>query len=113
VELPNEGITLVQRGGNGSSGTREENGRWAHTFGLLASKYGIETPTYFMRYDAHNVWKKEFELETFATLGRDLSGNYQSCREVMAPIFKGRTWHTNSNDDYVHTYEKTEGDHYW
>jgi len=113
LEIPAEGITLVSRGGSGSSGAREENGRWSHAFGLLANKYGIETPTFFMRYNAHNCWKEEFRLATFATLGRDLSGNYHSTREVMAPIFTERTWDANSDDKFNYTYTKAEKDHYY
>lgn len=114
VEIPEEGITIARRGGSGSSGAREENGKWAHTFGYLANKYGIETPTFFMRYDSHNVWREEFRIDTFATLGYDLSGNYPSSRETMKPLFEGRVWCvTNPEDQGAAKYEKVEKDSWW
>jgi hypothetical protein len=116
VELHDEEKTYVDMGGGGSSGRRESNGRWAHTFGLLATKYGIETPTFFMRYDKHNIFSEDFRLDTFATLGRDLSGNYSSTRDVMAPLFKGRIYEAHTNEsslEYRYTYEKREDDLYY
>ena len=113
LEIPAEGITLVSRGGCGSSGAREENGRWAHVFGLLASKYASETQTFFMKYDANNCWKEEFRLDTFATISRDLSGNYYSTREVMAPIFTDRTWDLKSEGHYNYSFVKSDKDYYY
>lgn len=116
VELHDEEKTYVDIGGNGSSGRRESNGRWAHAFGLLATKYGIETPTFFMRYNKHNIFSEDFRLDTFATLGRDLSGNYSSTRDVMAPLFKGRVYEAHTNEsslEYRYTYEKREDDLYY
>lgn len=114
VEIPSEGITLVHRGGSGSSGAREENGRWAHTFAFLAKELGIETPTFFVRYDCHNVWREEFRQPTFATLTYDLRGNYQSSSEVMKPLFQDRTWMTSHDDDRrIHTYVRAHGIWCW
>lgn len=98
VELPSEAMTVVFKGCTGSSGAREENGRWAHTFALLASKYGVETPTFFLKYDAHNKWSEMFRLETFATLGSDLNGNYQSSHAVVKSLFKGRIYRSLYDD---------------
>jgi len=113
IEVPEENITFGDMGGGGSSGRRESNGRWAHTFGLLATKYGVETPTFFTRYDPHNVWREDFRLPTFAALRRDLSGNYQSTREIMEPLFKGRVYDMSHNDKYEYLYEKiTDGLYY-
>jgi hypothetical protein len=110
-----DGITYVDMGGSGSSGRRESNGRWTHTFGLLANKYNIETPSFFMRYYKHNVFKEEFRLDTFATIGRDLSGNYQSTREIMEPLFKGRIYDMvhPEKDSYDYSYIKREDDLYY
>jgi hypothetical protein len=112
VEIPEEKITIADKGGSGSSGARESNGRWAHTFATLATKHGIETPTFFMIYDKHNVWRESFRIDTFATLGRDLSGNYFSSREVMQPLFKDRVWSAIRNVTYEYHYEKDDGHYY-
>lgn len=113
VEMPDQMATFGDRGNCGSSGARETNGRWCHTFACLATKYGIETPTVFMRYNRHNVWQEVFRLPTFATLGRDLSGNYFSTREIMAPLFKDRIYDIDRNDQYEYSYVKRTDDVYY
>lgn len=113
VEVDTEGVTYVDMGGSGSSGRRESNGRWAHTFGLLAHKYKIETPSFFMRYDKNNVFREDFRLDTFAVIGRDLSGNYSSSQEIMRPLFKGRVYNIEARKEtFEYDYVKREDLYY-
>ena len=113
VTIPEQQVTIADLGGCGSSGRRESNGRWSHAFASLAVSYGIETPTIFTKYDRHNVWREDFRLSTFATIGRDLSGNYQSTSAVMKPLFKGRTYIMDHNDKYEYSYTKRDDDLYY
>jgi len=83
---------MVHRGNSGSSGAREENGRWAHTFCSLAKVHGLEIPTSHLLYDSHNKLSVINSYEGFRCLHYDLTGNYQvagSYSEVDA-FFEGR-----------------------
>jgi len=81
--------TLWDRGHSGGSGTRESNGRWAHTFALLTKEYGFSIPTWHFIYDEHNRWIFHTKHDTFKTLRYDLTGNYQFDHQKSAELFKG------------------------
>ena len=78
------------RGNTGSSGAREDNGRWAHTFAQLANVHGIETPTYHLLYNSHNELNLVAKHNEFKAMHYDLSGNYQSTHDVVDSLFEGR-----------------------
>lgn len=82
---------LINRGCSGSSGAREENGRWSHAFAYLSKEYGVETPTFHLKYDEHNQLKFVKKYDEFKTLPYDLCGNYQvdNYRAVDA-LFEGK-----------------------
>jgi len=87
--VENAGIELLlySRGCSGSSGAREENGKWAHTFAYLAKEYGIETPTYHLQYDSHNKLRLINKYDEFKCFWNDLSGNYFSDHETVEKLF--------------------------
>ena len=91
VDVPEEGLTVFGRGHNGGSGSREENGRWAHTFAELAVTHGIETPSYLLRYNKHNELHLKEYTTYFRVLDTDLSGNYPSNSETLSRLFTDRT----------------------
>ncbi len=64
-------------GGSASSGQRESHGRWAHTFAMLATAYGVATPTTVMRYDCRNVLRLIRDSPTLLVDWHDLVGNYR------------------------------------
>lgn len=68
--------TFCVRGNGAGSGTREDNGRWSHTFACLSEDYGIETPTYHLLYNSRNELKLLDKYSEYKALRRDLSGNY-------------------------------------
>lgn len=76
VEDEDEKTILCHRGNGGSSGAREDNGRWAHTFAYLSKVHGIETPTYHLQYDSHNKLNLIKKYDEFKSFQYDLSGNY-------------------------------------
>lgn len=82
---------VIHRGNSGSSGAREENGRWGHTFCHLAKVHGIETHTSHLLYNKHNQLELRASYDTFKSLRYDLCGNYQveSYSEVDK-LFEGR-----------------------
>ena len=82
---------VIHRGNSGSSGAREYNGRWAHTFCHLAVHHKVETPTYHLIYDEHNKLKLHAKYEDFRSLHYDLTGNYhvESYKETDK-LFEGR-----------------------
>jgi len=91
VDIPEEELTVYGRGHCGGSGSRHDNGKWAHTFAELAETYGVETPTYILRYDKDNILHvKEFH-STFRVLDTDLSGNYASDPQTTHRLFDSRT----------------------
>jgi hypothetical protein len=65
------------RGSSSSSGSREDHGRWAHTFGTLTKDYGIAVPTLVLLYDSQNVLRLVRESPGLLVDGADLVGNYQ------------------------------------
>ena len=81
---------LIHRGNTGSSGAREDNGKWAHTFAYLSKEYSKETPTYHFNYDKNNQLKMVAKYDEFKTLQYDLSGNYNSSHGVVDGLFKGK-----------------------
>lgn len=94
--------TFYARGQGGSSGCREQNGRWAHVFAWLANHYGMEATTWHLTYNPHNQLVFNASYEAFRCLQYDLSGNYhvpsyQSVDELFAgkiiePLRKFRGW---------------------
>jgi len=81
------GDSYVQ-GGMASSGQRENQGRFAHTFATLTKKYNKTIPTILHVYDENNVFKPLTAYETFKVLPHELSGNYQS-NENIKELFDG------------------------
>lgn len=82
---------LINRGCGGSSGAREENGRWSHAFAHLSKEYGIETPTYHLKYDEHNQLKFIKKYDEFRTLSYDLCGNYRvDDYKTVDALFEGK-----------------------
>lgn len=70
--------TFYSRGHGGGSGTREANGRWVHTFGTLAKRYGVKIPTHRAIYDKDNLfWYTAFFPE-FRCCRYDVTGNYHA-----------------------------------
>lgn len=90
VDVPEEGITVYGRGHNGSSGSREANGRWAHAFAHLEEIFGVGTPTYILRYDKHNKLHLKEYSTSFKVLDTDLSGNYPSDTATLHSLFRDR-----------------------
>ena len=68
--------TIWDRGQGGGSGSREANGRWAHTFAHLEKVFGIKTPTWHLIYNPHNQLVFHAEYDSFKCLPYDLTGNY-------------------------------------
>jgi len=91
VDIPEEGLTVYGRGHSGGSGSRADNGKWAHTFAELSETYGRVTSTYILRYDKDNALHlKEFHSD-FRVLDCDLSGNYDSNSRTLQRLFHDRT----------------------
>lgn len=84
-----EDRTLVFRGNGGSSGSRETNGRMAHTFAQLTREYGLAIPTYHLCYDSRNMLKHIASYETFKCLTYDLVGNYPGSYKDVDILFDG------------------------
>jgi len=75
-------------GGSGSSGRREEQGRYAHVFATLAKTE--EIPTLCLLYNSKNELKFVHQYDTFMTTNRELSGNYKSSSRIIKPLFQDR-----------------------
>lgn len=81
-------VTFYARGQGGSSGCREVNGRWVHTFGTLAKKYGVAVPTFRLNYDEHNqLWLKD-SYPGFRCCHYDMIGNYQASYSEAEDLLK-------------------------
>ena len=78
------------QGGSGSSGQREDHGRWAHIFGALTVRHRVTAPTLVLRYDSRNVLRLVKQNSSLLVDGRDLVGNYginpAASRELMQPF---------------------------
>lgn len=101
---------LIHRGNTGSSGAREENGKWAHTFCQLAKHHSIEVPTWHLIYDEHNQLRLHKSYDEFKTLHYDLTGNYHvddyratdklfEGRKVESETSKSRGWFTEEKEE--------------
>ena len=65
-----------RQGGSGSSGQREDHGRWAHTFGTLEAEHGVAVRTLLLRYDARNTLRLVRDSPSLLVDVADLVGNY-------------------------------------
>ena len=85
----NEGIHYWQ-GGSGSSGQREDHGRWAHIFGALTINHAFAIPTVVLRYDSQNVLRLVNQSPSLLVDGVDLVGNYgfnyEASRALLGPF---------------------------
>jgi hypothetical protein len=86
----NEGIHYWQ-GGSGSSGQRENHGRWAHIFGALTGYHGLVIPTVVLRYDSQNVLRLVNQSPSLLVDGVDLVGNYGVDHEDSQALLKAFT----------------------
>jgi len=75
-------------GGSASSESRENMGRYAHTFAYLKDKYNIDTQTYITKYDQLNNFILLKKYNTFKIINRDLYGNYKANLEKTKKLFK-------------------------
>lgn len=80
--------TIWDRGQGGGSGSRESNGRWAHTFAHLEKVFGIKTPTWHLIYNPHNQLVFHAEYASFKCLSYDLTGNYHWDYKKSDELFK-------------------------
>jgi hypothetical protein len=83
----NEGIHYWQ-GGSGSSGQREDHGRWAHVFGALTVHHAVAIPTVVLRYDARNVLRLVSQSPSLLVDSMDLVGNYGVNYEESRALLK-------------------------
>jgi hypothetical protein len=84
-----EGIRYWQ-GGSGSSGQREDHGRWAHIFGALTVHHAVAIPTVVLRYDTNNVLRLVNQSPSLLVDAVDLVGNYgvgyEESRTLLEPF---------------------------
>lgn len=83
----NEGIQYWP-GGSGSSGQRENHGRWAHIFGALSVHHGVAISTLVLRYDSHNALRLVTQSPSLLVDGVDLVGNYRISYEESRALLK-------------------------
>ncbi len=81
--------TLYKRGQGGGSGSREENGKWAHTFAELEKVYGVKTPTWHLVYTEHNILRLQEKYNSFKSFNYDLTGNYAWDYKKSHKLFDG------------------------
>lgn len=81
--------TTVFRGNWGGSGSREINGRMAHTFAHLTRNYGVVIPTYHLCYTGRNQLEHIATYNTFKCFPYDLVGNYPGTHKNVDILFDG------------------------
>lgn len=87
IEDEVEKDSMWARGNGGSSGAREDNGRWAHVFAVLSKHHGWQIPTMHLKYDAHNILRVTAEYPTFKCFWYDLCGNYPGSYTEVEKLF--------------------------
>jgi hypothetical protein len=85
-----DGVIQYWQGGSGSSGQREDHGRWAHTFGALTVHHDVAIPTLVLHYDSRNVLRLVTQSPSLLVDGVDLVGNYgvnfEESRALLKPF---------------------------
>jgi hypothetical protein len=101
-----ENKTYYSIGGSGSSGQREQQGRWAHTFMTLSKTYNIKIPTFVLFYDKYSKTTLETEHDDFYTINIGLTGNYHvTDHERTKKLFENRLYYLNYETSKLKTME--------
>lgn len=77
------------RGGSGSSGAREHQGRYAHIF-ACAENHGSKIQTFCCKYDKRNRFVLSHFYDCFKAINRELMGNYPASYSEVKQLFKGK-----------------------
>ena len=84
-----------RRGGSGSSGQREDQGRYAHVFATLTTKFGKSIPTYILEYTETNELVLVRQYDMFRAVDQELTGNYHADYRGRETVFRGMLLHLN------------------
>jgi len=107
------GITYIS-GGSGSSGQREDMGRFAHAFAHLSRHNDVKIPTHCFKYDKRNNFLHLESFKTFKAVNRELTGNYHvEDREESTKLFKDMLLFISSKEDDSKILEKITREDYW